>query len=362
MILLRSDGLFYCDDVANLNHWKKIRIPSDADTDEDNYLSTGEIALLPNDNESSHLIEFSWENPVNPNVCYRYDLRNGTLRQVMGDEPEKRINEKFKCERVYINGSNDGDDAKVSIPITIIRNTAVASNHNNFLVMAYGAYGLDLDLGFSIKYLPLLHRGFNLAFVHIRGGGELGKGWYESGRLFNKKNGIKDLKDACRWLQSKQRSSLVGLGISAGAVPFACLYNDCPELFKGLLLRVPLLDPYSLMQLPNLPLNTLELQEWGNVQQDPLAEKYLRSYSPTLNINASDRGPGPGVLISASMQDERIPFWQPLEWIQKHRLSGSNNNDNIYLYMGDKGGHFGLSGSLGQISLEWSFALSFDRK
>ena len=207
--------------------------------------------------------------------------------------------------------------------------------------------------------MPLVDRGFIFAIVNIRGGGEMGKHWYEQGRVLNKMNTFNDFNDAVNEVIQKNigdSSKVFARGGSAGGLLMGSIINLEPELYKGILSGVPFVDVLTTMSDPSIPLTTFEYGEWGN----PAIKKeydYIRQYSPYDNI---DKHNYPSVFVTSSLYDSQVQYFEPAKYVPKLREHNQSTN-TIIMKMNLIGGHGGLSGRLNQfteIAEEYSFILN----
>ncbi|GEE01250.1 protease [Gordonia spumicola] len=234
-------------------------------------------------------------------------------------------------------------DDGTRVPVSLVHRRDLADGPAPVLLVGYGAYELPLDPGFSIPRLSLLDRGVVLAYAHIRGGGELGRNWYESGRLLNKRNTFTDYIAVARHLIDSGRTSasqLVADGGSAGGLLMGAVVNMAPELFGGVLAGVPFVDALTSMLDPSLPLTVTEWDEWGNPYDDPEVYEYMKSYSPYENV-----GPRayPTILALASFNDTRVLYTEAAKWVAA--LQATTTSDApILLKTEMSAGHGGVSG------------------
>ena len=212
---------------------------------------------------------------------------------------------------------------------------------------------------FSSHRLSLLDRGVVLAIAHIRGGAEMGRKWYEDGKLLNKKNTFTDLISCAEHLIKEKWTSPQHLAISggsAGGLLMGAVINLRPDLFKAVVAQVPFVDVVTTILDPSLPLSVMEWEEWGN-PNDKVYYDYMKSYSPYDNVEAKDY---PTVLITAGLNDPRVSYWEPAKWTAKLRDLKTDNN--LLLLKTNMGaGHGGASGRyerLKEIAFEYAFLLA----
>ena len=216
------------------------------------------------------------------------------------------------------------------------------------VLYGYGAYELSMDPWFSISRLSLLDRGVVFAIAHVRGGGELGRGWYEDGKLGAKTNSFDDLVACARHLVETGRTAPDRLAIrggSAGGLLVGAAANRAPELFRAVVAEVPFVDPLTTMLDPSLPLTVIEWEEWGNPLQDPDAHRWLAGYSPYENVPPP--GPFPAVLATGGLNDPRVGFHEPAKWVAALRDHGhgtSAEDRPVLLRTELEAGHGGPTG------------------
>ncbi|MFT3716782.1 MAG: S9 family peptidase [Gordonia sp. (in: high G+C Gram-positive bacteria)] len=235
-------------------------------------------------------------------------------------------------------------DDGTRVPVSIVRRIADdSSTPMPLLLTGYGAYESSTDPGFSVARLSMLDRGMAVAYAHVRGGGEMGRHWYEDGKLLNKKNSFSDFIAVARhlvdagWTTPKQ---MVADGGSAGGLLMGAVVNAAPELFGGVLAAVPFVDALTSILDPSLPLTVIEWEEWGDPLHDADVYAYMKSYTPYENVTAQ---PYPAILALASFHDTRVLFTEPAKWVAKlQELSTSDNP--ILLKTEMSAGHGGGSG------------------
>ena len=230
------------------------------------------------------------------------------------------------------------------IPLSIVRRKTVdADRPAPLLLYGYGSYETSIDPSFSVSRLSLLDRGVVFALAHVRGGGEMGRYWYDNGKTLTKKNTFTDFVDAARHLVDTQWTTpqqMVAEGGSAGGLLMGAVTNLAPELFNGILASVPFVDALTSILDPSLPLTVIEWDEWGNPLHDPDVYAYMRSYSPYENVEAK---PYPPILALTSLNDTRVLFTEAAKWVARlQELSTSGNP--ILLKTEMSAGHGGVSG------------------
>lgn len=228
------------------------------------------------------------------------------------------------------------------IPISIVHRLDLETPAR-FLLYGYGAYEISLGMGFSIPRLSLLDRGVGYAIAHVRGGGELGRSWYEQGRLEHKENTFTDFIACAHHLIKSGYTTahqLAAEGGSAGGLLIGAVINQAPELFHAVHAAVPFVDPLTTMLDPTLPLTITERDEWGDPIADPQVYRLLQRYSPYENLHS---GRYPALLVTASRNDTRVEITEPAKWVARLRqLTGSATLINLRTEMNS--GHSGRSG------------------
>jgi len=269
-------------------------------------------------------------------------------KEVLGDfNPENYIS-----KRIWAS-SRDG----VKIPISIVYRKDVAINGENPLLQyAYGSYGYSMEPYFSSNRLSLLDRGFIFAIAHIRGGEELGRQWYENGKLLKKKNTFTDFIDCSLFLIENNytnKEKLYASGGSAGGLLMGAVYNMRPDLYKGMIAAVPFVDVVTTMLDESIPLTTSEYDEWGNPNNKEYYE-YMLSYSPYDNVEAKEYT---NLLVTTGLHDSQVQYFEPAKWVAKLRELKTDNN-LVLLHTNMKTGHGGASGRfeyLKEIALDYAF-------
>ena len=229
---------------------------------------------------------------------------------------------------------------------------------NPLLLYAYGSYGASMEPTFSSTRLSLLDRGFVYAIAHIRGGQELGRAWYEDGKMFNKKNTFTDYVDVADFLVAEGYTSpekLFARGGSAGGLLMGAVVNMRPELFRGVVAHVPFVDVVTTMLDESIPLTTFEWDEWGN-PADLESYRYMLSYSPYDQVEAKDY---PNLLVTTGLHDSQVQYWEPAKWVAKLRATKTDEN-RLLLKTHMDAGHGGGSGrdrAYEELAFEFAFIL-----
>jgi oligopeptidase B len=314
--------------------------------------------IRPHENPEfdTSVLRFTYTSLVTPSSVIDYDLasRGWTVRK----ETEIRggyDRSLYRSERLYVLAA---DGARV--PVSLVYRAPLALDGSRPLLLnGYGAYGLSYDPAFSSNMLSLLDRGFVVAIAHVRGGEEMGRCWYEAGRLLNKRNSFTDFISAAEHLVSlgyTSRDRLVINGGSAGGLLMGAVMNMRPDLFQVVMAEVPFVDVVSTMLDATLPLTVIEYDEWGN-PNDPVAYDYIRSYSPYDNVEAKDY---PHLLVTAGLNDPRVAYWEPAKWTARLRAKKTDQN-KLLLRTNMGAGHGGASGRydfLRETAFKYAFMLN----
>lgn len=247
------------------------------------------------------------------------------------------------------------------IPLSVLRHKSVKQDSTAAgLVYGYGSYEMSMDPGFGIARLSLLDRGIVFVIAHIRGGGELGRHWYEDGKKLTKINTFTDFVDATDWLARSgwvSPSRIAALGGSAGGLLMGAVANLAPEKYAAVLAQVPFVDALTTILDPELPLSALEWEEWGNPITDPEVYAYMKSYSPYENVRAVAY---PKVAAVTSFNDTRVLYVEPAKWVQALR-SVTTGTEPVVMKIEMDGGHGGASGRYVQWhERAWDYAFLAD--
>ncbi|MDJ0408601.1 oligopeptidase B [Rhodococcus fascians] len=229
------------------------------------------------------------------------------------------------------------------IPLSVIARKDVPEGPAPTLLYGYGSYEASMDPSFSVARLSLLDRGIVFVVAHVRGGGEMGRHWYDQGKTLQKKNTFTDFIAAAQHLIDTGRTSpkhLVADGGSAGGLLMGAVANLAPELFNGILANVPFVDPLTSILDPSLPLTVIEWDEWGNPLADKEVYDYMKSYSPYENVEAKDY---PSILAITSINDTRVLYVEPAKWVAALRATKTGDSD-LLLKTEMSAGHGGVSG------------------
>ncbi len=301
------------------------------------------------------LLRFSYTSLVTPSSVVEYDMRERTWMVRKRTEVLGGYDQSLYCsERVFATAA-DGERVPISL---VYRDPLQLDGRRPLLLNGYGAYGLSYDPTFSSNTLSLLDRGFVVAIAHVRGGEEMGRSWYEGGKLLNKRSTFTDFIASAEHLVAGGYTSpdrLVINGGSAGGLLMGAVTNLRPDLFRVVLAEVPFLDVVNTMLDASLPLTVIEYDEWGN-PNDRAAYEYIRSYSPYDNIEAKHY---PDMLVTGGLNDPRVAYWEPAKWTAKLRASKTNGS-RLLLRTNMGAGHGGASGRfdfLREIAFKYAFML-----
>lgn len=245
----------------------------------------------------------------------------------------------YRSERLMVT-ARDGAD----VPVSLVYKAGWKKGSGAPLhLYGYGAYGLGMSPSFSAPRLSLLDRGFVYAIAHIRGGDELGKGWYKAGKLEHRTNTFNDFVDVARALTNQGYAAAGGISISGGSAGgelMGVVLNQAPELFRGAVLHVPFVDVLNTMLDADLPLTPIEWPEWGNPIEDEGAYKTIKGYCPYNNIEAKAYPP---MFVTGGLNDPRVTYWEPAKWTA--RMRSMKTDDNLLMMKINMGaGHGGKSG------------------
>ena len=304
---------------------------------------------------NTNILRFHYSSFITPNSVFDYNMDAKTRElkkqeEVLGEYDPSR----YESQRIFAEAA-DG----TQVPVSLVYKKGMTQDGNNpLLLIGYGSYGISIDPNFASNGLSLLDRGFIVAIAHIRGGGEMGRPWYESGKLLNKKSTFTDFITCAEHLIAENYTTsdkLVIQGGSAGGLLMGAVMNIRPELFKAVLAHVPFVDALNTMLDASIPLTVIEYEEWGNPNEKPYYD-YIRSYSPYDNIEAKNY---PNLLVTAGLNDPRVHYWEPAKWTAKLRASKTDSN-RILLKTEMGSGHGGPSGrydALKETAFEYAFIL-----
>lgn len=305
------------------------------------------------------VLRYSYQSMATPSSVIDFNMKTKAKtilkeQQVLGGKFDK---ENYTEERLWATAA-DG----TKIPISVVYKKGLEKDGNNpTLLYAYGSYGASMDPYFSSTRLSLLDRGFVYAIAHIRGGEELGRHWYEDGKLLKKKNTFTDFIDCSKFLIAEKYTSaehLYAEGGSAGGLLMGAVVNMAPELYHGVIAQVPFVDVVTTMLDDSIPLTTGEYDEWGNPNEKKYYD-YMKSYSPYDNVTAKEY---PNMYVSTGLHDSQVQYWEPAKWVAKLRALKTDKN-MLFLDTNMDAGHGGASGrfeALKELAKEFSFLLDLE--
>jgi oligopeptidase B len=329
---------------------------------EEHYLDFGEAAYTAytqaNVEYNTSIVRYGYTSLTTPSSTFDYDMveKKKTLlkqQEVLGGYDPKA----YVTERLYAK-AEDG----VRIPISLVYKKGFERNGSApLLLYGYGSYGASMDPTFSSPRLSLLDRGFVFAIAHIRGGQEMGRQWYEDGKMMKKKNTFTDFISCGKYLINKQYTSkghLYAQGGSAGGLLMGAVMNMAPDLWNGIIAQMPFVDVVNTMLDETIPLTTNEFDEWGNPKNKE-AYFYMKSYSPYENIEAKAY---PNMLVTTGLHDSQVQYFEPAKWVAK--LRATKTDKNVLLLKTEMDfGHGGASGRfdyLKDIALNYAFLLALE--
>lgn len=328
-------------------------------TNLEHYLNFGEPTydanIGSNPRFNTNILRYSYTSLTTPNSTFDYDMNTQTKelkkqQTILGGFDK----ENYVSERVFVTMR---DGAKVPVSIVYQKDTKLDGTAP-LLQYSYGSYGYSTDATFGSSRLSLLDRGFVYAIAHIRGGQEMGREWYENGKMLKKMNTFYDFIDCSDFLIKNKYCSpekLFARGGSAGGLLMGAIINLRPELYCGVVAAVPFVDVVTTMLDESIPLTTGEFEEWGNPKKKDFYE-YMLSYSPYDNVEAKDY---PNLLVTTGLYDSQVQYFEPAKWVAKLRTLKTNNN-LLLLHTNMEAGHGGASGrfaSLNEVAIEYSFII-----
>ena len=288
---------------------------------------------------NTNIVRFDYTSMKTPQAVYDYDMSSRERKLLKQEEVLGGFNaDDYVTERLYAPAS-DGTEIPLSL---LYRKGLMKDGMNPTLLYGYGSYGASIDAAFASPRLSLVDRGFVFAIAHIRGGQELGRQWYDDGKLLKKKNTFTDFI-ACAEYLIQQRftkpDKLFAMGRSAGGLLMGAVSNLRPDLFKGIVAEVPFVDVVTTMLDPSIPLTTGEYDEWGDPNKKEFYD-YMLSYSPYDHV---ERKNYPAMLITGGLHDSQVQYWEPAKWVAKLRELKIGNNP-VLLKTNMDAGHGGASG------------------
>ena len=308
----------------------------------------------------TEILRYGYQSMATPSSIIDFNMRTKEKtvlkeQEVLGGKFDKN---NYIEERIWATAT-DG----TKVPISMVYRKGIKLNGKNpFLLYAYGSYGMTMDPYFSTTRLSLLDRGFIYAIAHVRGGEDLGRNWYEDGKLLKKKNTFTDFIDCSKFVIEQKYTSpehLYAEGGSAGGLLMGAIINMNPELYNGVIAQVPFVDVVTTMLDETIPLTTGEYDEWGNPNKKKYYN-YMLSYSPYDNVEKKEY---PNMYISTGLHDSQVQYWEPAKWVAKLRVYKTNDKQ-LYLDTNMEAGHGGASGrfeALKEVAKEFTFLLDLEK-
>ena len=306
------------------------------------------------------VLRYSYQSLATPSSVIDFNMKTKEKeikkeQAVLGGQFDKN---NYVEERVWAT-AQDGTKVPISM---VYRKELKKDGTNPLLQYAYGSYGATMEPYFSTTRLTLLDRGFIFAIAHIRGGEDLGRQWYEDGKLLKKKNTFTDFIDCSRFLIQEKYTSpahLYAEGGSAGGLLMGAVINMAPELYHGVIAQVPFVDVVTTMLDDSIPLTTGEYDEWGNPNNKKYYD-YMLSYSPYDNVKEQVY---PNMYVSTGLHDSQVQYWEPAKWVAKLRTH-KKGDAVLYLNTNMDAGHGGASGrfeAIKELAKEYAFLLDLEK-
>ena len=296
---------------------------------------------------------YYYSSPNRPLAIYKANAIKNTSSKVWQKIVNNFNEDDYVVERTF-NGVRDG----TMVPATIVYK-ADKSLDRPIIFYGYGSYGINREASFSESILPLINKGFIFVYLNIRGGAEMGKEWYEQGRMLNKMNSFYDFNDSVEAILNKgygDKNNVFAQGGSAGGLLMGAIVNLKPELYKGIISRVPFVDVLTTMSDESIPLTTFEYDEWGNPNNYE-EYMYMKKYSPYDNIDYLNY---PNMLITSSLFDSQVQYFEPAKYAPKLREHSTSSNPILFKInlIGGHGGKSGRINSFEETAMEHNFLLN----
>ncbi|HEK1943824.1 TPA: S9 family peptidase [Proteus mirabilis] len=314
--------------------------------------------LSVNPQADSEELRFGYTSMTTPSSTYQWNMQTKEKQLIKQQEVKGFKHDLYESERIWVK-AQDG----VEVPVSLVyRKDLFKKGENPILIYGYGSYGSSIDPSFSSARLSLLDRGFVYAIVHVRGGGELGKRWYNQGKMEHKVNSFTDFIDATKYLINQGYGApkhVYAMGGSAGGLLMGAVINMAPELYRGVVAQVPFVDVLTTMLDASIPLTTGEYEEWGDPADKDVYFR-LKSYSPYDNVEAKAY---PHLLVTTGLHDSQVQYWEPAKWVAKLRELKTDNN-LLLLETDMSAGHGGKSGRFNRLrdtAREYAFILMLEQ-
>ena len=313
-----------------------------------------DVGLAYNNNFEAAFFRYSYSSLKTTPQIYKYDFNDKKNNVVWKKQVENFLDTNYEVKRIKTLARD-----KTEVPVSIVYKKGIDLQDSPMLIYGYGSYGINMDSGFRSSITPLLDRGFIFAISQIRGGADMGRFWYEDGRMMNKNNTFFDFIDSTKYLIENNighKDKIFAMGGSAGGLLMGAVINYEPELYSGIVSAVPFVDVLTTMSDESIPLTTFEYDEWGNpANKDEYF--YMKTYSPYDNIKKQNY---PAVLVTTSLFDSQVQYFEPAKYVPKLREHTTSDNP-VFLNINLVGGHGGKSGrleSLNETALDYSFILN----
>ncbi len=313
------------------------------------------MAISANPELNTDVVRYTYSSLTTPTTVYDYDVRSGQRTLLKRDPVVGSFDPKDYQTEFLFAPARDGKRIPVSV---VYRKGFVRDGSAPLLQYAYGSYGLSMDPTFSSARLSLLDRGFVYAIAHVRGGQEMGRAWYDDGRLLHKKNTFTDFIDVTHHLIGERyadKTKVFAMGGSAGGMLVAAVANMSPQDYRAIVAQVPFVDVVTTMLDEGIPLTTNEYDEWGN-PADAQYYEYMLAYSPYDNVRAQAY---PAMLVTTGLWDSQVQYYEPAKWVAKLRALKTDRNA-LLLHVEMEAGHGGKSGRFQryrETALEYAFLL-----
>ncbi|SIO55240.1 S9 family peptidase [Chitinophaga niabensis] len=331
-------------------------------TKQEHYLDFGEPAYVAysgaNPEMDSKILRYGYTSLTTPSSTFDYnmDTKEKELKKqqevIGGYDPKNYVTERLMAK------ATDG----TMVPISLVYKKGFEKNGQKpLLLYGYGSYGNSIEPTFSSNRISLLDRGFCYAIAHIRGGQEMGRQWYEDGKMFKKKNTFTDFIDCAEYLIAQKFTSkehLYAMGGSAGGLLMGAVVNMRPDLWHGVVAAVPFVDVVTTMLDESIPLTTGEFDEWGNPKNKDSYD-YMKSYSPYDNV---EKKAYPNMLVTTGLHDSQVQYFEPAKWVAKLRELKTDNN-LLLMETNMEAGHGGASGrfkAIKDVALQYAFLLHLE--
>ena len=313
-----------------------------------------DVGLAYNNDFKANFFRYSYSSLKTTPQIYKYDLYENKKDVVWKKQVNNFSDINYEVKRIKTLVRDETE-----VPVSIVYKKDLDLKNAPMLIYGYGSYGINMDSGFRSSIKPLLDRGFIFAISQIRGGADMGRFWYEDGRMMNKNNTFFDFIDSTKHLIANgigRKDKIFAMGGSAGGLLMGAVINYEPELYSGIVSAVPFVDVLTTMSDESIPLTTFEYDEWGNpANKDEY--NYMKTYSPYDNIKKANY---PAVLVTTSLFDSQVQYFEPAKYVPKLRDYTTSNNP-VFLNINLVGGHGGKSGrleSLKEVARDYSFILN----